>query len=112
MGYTFLPSVLAGLSYAPQFVKCGDLLRAGDLTVEDVDVVISPASAFGGTGILHLASRKHPPLLIAVEDNTTALQVFPEDLGINVLRVRSYLEAVGAITAHRSGISIKSLINS
>ncbi len=111
VGYTFLPSVLAGLSYAPQFVNAEDRPRAGDLTVENVDVVISPASAFGGPGMLHLASRDRPPLLIAVEENMTALQVFPEDLGINALRVRSYLEAIGAVTAHRAGISIRSLLD-
>jgi hypothetical protein len=110
VGYTFLPSVLAGLSYAPQFVKSEDQPRVGDLSVEDVDVVIVPSSAFGGPGILHFASRDQPPLLLAIEENTTALQVCPENLQIQAVRVRSYIEAVGVVTAHRAGISINTLI--
>lgn len=114
IGFTFLPSVLAGLSDAPQFVDLTDPTRvltskATDLTVTDVDSVIVPASACGGPGVLHLASREPPPLLIAVEENTTVMQAFPEQLGISAVRARSYLEALGMIAAHRAGVSLKPL---
>jgi hypothetical protein len=33
------------------------------------------------------------------------LAVSPEALGIPALRVRSYLEAIGVIAAHRAGVS-------
>lgn len=117
IGFTFLPSVLAGLSYAPQFV---DLRSADprsvqqcrqrvDLSGDDIDVAIVPASAFGGPGILHLIQRERPPLVIAVEENRTVMSVYPEDLGLPALRVRSYLEAMGAIVAHRAGVNLKTV---
>ncbi len=117
IGFTFLPSVLAGLSYAPQFVdlsKLGlgspeDRDRSVDLSAGDIDAVVVPASACGGPGVLHLVQRERPPLLIAVEENRTVMSVYPEALGLSALRVRSYLEAIGAITAHRAGISLKAL---
>ncbi|MFT0812767.1 DUF3326 domain-containing protein [Synechococcus sp. OH20] len=106
VGFTFLPSVLVGLSYAPQFVKTP---QPGDLTAEQVDSVIAPATAFGGPGLLHLASRPRPPLFIAVEENTTVMQVHPRQLGIPCVSVASYLEAVGVVVAHRAGVAWSSL---
>ncbi|MGY2779921.1 hypothetical protein ACVW0B_001832 [Thermostichus sp. MS-CIW-23] len=132
VGFTFLPSVLVGLSYAPQFVKSGDPVQPGDLTAEQVDSVIAPATAFGGPGLLHLASRygsamlsqphhnappltrtdgvlTRPPLFIAVEENTTVMQVHPRQLGIPHVSVTSYLEAIGVVVAHRAGVAWSSL---
>jgi len=109
VGFTFLPSVLAGLSYAPQFVKRGDPLQPGDLTAEQVDSVIAPATAFGGPGLLYLASRPRPPLFIAVEENATVMQVHPRQLGIPHVAVSSYLEAIGVVVAHRAGVALSSL---
>lgn len=104
VGFTFLPSVLAGLSYAPQFVITPDPIRYGDITVADVNVVIAPATAFGSPGILYLAHQTPQPLFIAVEENTTVMQVQPKDLGISALQARSYLEAIGLVAAHRAGV--------
>ncbi len=109
VGFTFLPSVLAGLSYAPQFVKPGELAQPVDIQAEQVDSVIAPATAFGGPGLLHLASRPHPPLFLAVEENTTVMQVHPRQLGIPYMSVSSYLEAIGAVVAHRAGVALSSL---
>ncbi len=109
VGFTFLPSVLAGLSYAPQFVKPGDPAQPVDIQAEQVDSVIAPATAFGGPGLLHLASRPRPPLFIAVEENTTVMQVHPRQLGIPHVSVSSYLEAIGAVVAHRAGVALSSL---
>ncbi|MCF2969844.1 DUF3326 domain-containing protein [Synechococcus sp. Nb3U1] len=107
VGFTFLPSVLAGLSYAPQFVP--HPAQPGDIQAKQVDSVIAPATAFGGPGMLHLASRSKPPLLIAVRDNTTVMRVHPGQLGIPYVEVSSYLEAIGAIVAHRAGVSLPSV---
>lgn len=109
VGFTFLPSVLAGLSYAPQFVLRGDPAQAGDIQVEQVDSVIAPATAFGGPGLLHLASRSKPPLFVAVRENTTVMQVHPRQLGIPYVEVSSYLEAIGVIVAHKAGVSLLSV---
>ncbi|MEN9224520.1 MAG: DUF3326 domain-containing protein [Thermostichus sp. HHBFW_bins_43] len=109
VGFTFLPSVLAGLSYAPRFVSRSDSPQPGDLQAEQVDSVIAPATAFGGPGLLHLASRSRPPLFIAVAENTTLMQVHPRQLGIPHVQVGSYLEAVGAVVAHRAGVALASV---
>ncbi|MGQ9837831.1 MAG: DUF3326 domain-containing protein [Cyanobacteriota bacterium] len=109
VGFTFLPSVLAGLSYAPQFVPQADSAQAVDIQVEQVDSVIAPATAFGGPGVLHLASRAKPPLFIAVGENTTVMQVHPRQLGIPCVEVRSYLEAIGAVVAHKAGVALSSV---
>lgn len=102
LGHTFLPCVLAGLSHAPQFVIDGDR-PAHTLHREQVDAVIAPATAFGGSGLLSLSGTSAQ--LIAVEDNLTTLTVTPEKMGIRATRVRSYLEAIGVMAAHKAGIS-------
>lgn len=102
IGYTFLPCVLAGLSRAPQFVTRPPA-QATDLWADQVDAVIVPATALGGSGVLSL-SGTHAQI-IAVEENTTALKVMPEALGLQAVRVRSYLEAIGVIVAHKAGLN-------
>lgn len=111
LGYTFLPCVLAGLSRAPQFVTGPALSYPGGqssptLWADQVDAVVVPASACGGSALLSLAGRS---LAIAVEANTTALAVSPESLGVPAVRVASYLEAVGLLAAHRAGVHPQAL---
>jgi len=106
IGHTFLPCVLAGLSRAPQFATKGD--RAAQTIYRDlVDAVIAPATAFGGSGLLSFSAT--PAHLIAVEDNTTTLSITPEKMGIRATRVRSYLEAIGVMVAHKAGIEAAAL---
>lgn len=105
LGHTFLPCVLVGLSRAPQFVTRANSdhrRSAGDLWAEDIDSVIVPASACGGSAVLSLSLNAQ---IIAVESNRTTMRVTPESVGIRAIRVRSYLDAIGAIAAHRAGIS-------
>jgi hypothetical protein len=101
LGHTFLPCVLAGLSRAPQFVTSSDR-QTEVLNRDQVDAVIAPATAFGGSGLLSLSGTTAQ--LIAVEENTTTLTITPEKVGIHALRVRSYLEAIGVMAAHKAGI--------
>ncbi len=98
LGHTFLPCVLAGLSRAPRFVAPGQ----GGLEGSQVDVAIVPASACGGSGLLSLAQRGVK--ILAVEENTTTLKVFPESLGIKALRVPSYWAAIGVMAAWKAGV--------
>jgi len=109
LGYTFLPCVLVGLSRAPQFVvKTGNFASLpGDLWATDVDAVVAPASACGGSALLSLSQLQTQ--IIAVEENQTSMQVPPEHLGIKAIRVHSYLEALGVMVAHRAGISAEAL---
>lgn len=104
LGYTFLPCVLVGLSRAPQFT-----LNKNYHTIwaDQVDALVIPANACGGSSILSFSQSKTK--IVAVENNQTAIQVPPEPLAIKAIRVQSYLEALGVLVAHRSGISIDSL---
>jgi hypothetical protein len=107
LGYTFLPCVLAGLSRAPRLINSTDRPHPQDLWADQLDALIIPASACGGSAVLSLSqTRTH---IITVADNTTRMQVYPQDLGITVTAVQSYAEAIGAIVAQRAGITLKSL---
>jgi hypothetical protein len=72
-----------------------------------VDAVVVPESACGGSALLswgHLGKK-----IIAVADNQTRMRVYPKEVGLSAWRVSSYLEAIGALVAHRSGIDPQSL---
>lgn len=104
MGYTFLPCVLVGLSRAPQFVTQP---VTDSIWADQVDAVIVPQSACGGSGILSFSQQKS--LIIAVENNKTQMQVSPEPIGIKAIKVNSYIEALGLLVAHSAGICFESL---
>ena len=80
----------------------------GDIWASDVDAVVIPATACGGSALLSLSSQSHTQI-IAVAENQTSMQVPPEHLGIKSIRVNSYLEALGVLVAHRAGISADAL---
>ena len=105
LGYTFLPCVLVGLNRAPQFVQNSSLDRE-TMWSDEVDAVVIPYRSCGGSAILNLANRSE---IIAVTNNTTAIQVPPEPLGIKVTKVDSYLEALGVIAARRAGVDFRAL---
>ncbi|BAC88498.1 DUF3326 domain-containing protein [Gloeobacter violaceus] len=104
LGPTFLPCVLAGLARAPRFVS-GPGVLPQDLAAAAVDVVVSPVDCCGGAGLLALMDSTNRPVLLAVEENTTRLNVTPERLGLKVRRVRSYLEACGWLVALKQGVA-------
>ncbi|HIK44009.1 MAG TPA: DUF3326 domain-containing protein [Leptolyngbyaceae cyanobacterium M65_K2018_010] len=106
IGYTFLPCVLAGLSRAPQFVTTATA-TAHDLWAHQVDALLVPASACGGSAVLSL-SRTHT-LVVAVAENHTALNVPLTALGGQPVPAASYLEAIGLIVAHKAGLHPQAL---
>ena len=155
LGYTFLPCVLAYLHKAPALVPLkddeeteagGGVKKGSDgdwdvvanrnanmLRACDVDACVVPASALGGPAVLSMLARG--TLVIAVEENTSAMKVTAEDLKLttrsstdwqekqcvgsngksvfyNVVKARSYTEAVGLLTAHKAGILFESLTTS
>ena len=105
LGYTFLPCVLVGLSRAPQFIT--DSAPNQGIWNDEVDAVIIPESACGGSGVISFA-RSSRTKIITVSENQTRMQVPPETLGIKAIAVRSYLEAIGVITVDRAGMSLAS----
>ncbi|MBI6546562.1 MAG: DUF3326 domain-containing protein [Cyanobacteria bacterium NC_groundwater_1444_Ag_S-0.65um_54_12] len=98
IGGTYLACVLKGLQRAPRIVS-GQDTSPGDLLAPDL--VIAPASAMGSAGIIRAACRGIP--LLAVQ-NSSILQVGPEQLGIAAEFATSYLEAAGLVLAYRAGI--------
>ncbi len=100
LGYTFLPSVLVGLSRAPQFVSGPP--QSGDITAAHVDAVVVPAGACGGPAVIHL-SQSTP--ILSVRDNVTRMEASAPALGIPTLEVGSYLEALGVLAAWRAGVN-------
>ena len=101
LGYTFLPSVLVGLSRAPHFVL--EPSMGSDIWANQVDAVVVPATACGSSALLSLSQLGLQ--IIAVRENHTQMQVPPEPLGIKAMQVNSYLEAVGVLVAHKAGIN-------
>lgn len=99
LGYTFLPCVLVGLSKAPQFTFNKNYHT---LWAKDIDTLVIPTNACGGSAMLSFSGLNTQ--IIAVEDNKTVLDISPKLLGMKVIRVKSYLEALGVIVAHRAGI--------
>jgi hypothetical protein len=106
LGYTFLPCVLVGLSRAPQFVV-QRTARTDEIWADQVDAVIVPATACGGSAVLSLSQSSTQ--IITVQDNATRLQVTADYLGISTVAVSSYLEALGVLVAHRAGINATAL---
>lgn len=106
LGYTFLPSVLVGLSRAPQFVV-GTEYTLSDIWANQVDAVVVPATACGSSALLSLSQLGVQ--IITVRENQTQMQVPPEPLGIKAHQVNSYLEAIGVLVAHKAGINPSAL---
>ncbi|CAN0865242.1 Uncharacterized lipoprotein syc1174_c [Linum grandiflorum] len=110
IGYTFLPCVLVGLSKAPQYKVNSRSSETGCIYAGDVDSVVLPLDACGGDAALAFArSKGKKPLIIAVEENETVLDSTPDKLGIEVIKVSNYWEAIGVIAAHKAGIDPHSL---
>ncbi|MBD2432247.1 MULTISPECIES: DUF3326 domain-containing protein [Fischerella] len=105
LGYTFLPSVLVGLSRAPQFIvrETEQILEPTDIWANQIDAVIVPATACGSSALLSLSQSQS--LIVTVQENHTLIQVPPQPLGIKSVQVNSYLEAVGVLVAHKAGIN-------
>lgn len=111
LGHTFLPCVLAGLSRAPQFVTdLADSLPEA-ISAHQVDTVVVPATAFGGSAVMSLAPMlaKRGGQVIAVGENRTAMSVSAADLQIETIALSTYLEVAGAIAAYRAGVSPNAL---
>jgi Protein of unknown function (DUF3326) len=104
LGYTFLPCVLVGLSRAPQFITTPR--QSIGIWANEVDAVIIPESACGGSGLISFANSQAK--IITVAENTTRMKVPPTALGIQSIAVNSYLEAIGVITVDRAGMSLES----
>ena len=122
VGYTFLTSVLVGLSRAPDLVSIKEGTRSnpiyqGDyIRIDQVGAAIVPEDALGGAAVLACLEKRIPLICVA---NKTVLDVNCKSLGLSgssnlakssdVYNVSNYIEAAGLILALREGIAIPSL---
>ncbi len=124
IGYTFLSSVLVGLSRAPDLLsadQCQLESRAGKFTSalikpEDIGAIVVPNGALGGDPVLSCLEKKIPVIAVM---NSNILNVTEKSLEIEdlirsnssdyFLQVNNYLEAAGLVLALREGISPVSL---
>lgn len=103
LGYTFLPSVLVGLSRAPRFITNMHLSSSSDIWANQVDAIVVPATACGSSAVLSLSQLGVK--IITVQENQTQMQVPAAPLGIKEFQVKSYLEALGILVTHKAGIN-------
>ncbi len=124
IGYTFLQSVLVGLSRAPALICAKSAMKNKEnsflqvknlLRNRDLGAVIVPQGALGGEAVLSCIERFIPLIIVS---NQGILNVCPKKMRLdylggkknnNILYAENYLEAAGLITALRHGINIQSL---
>ena len=105
LGHTFLPCILANLARAPSLLDGSERSLSGDVWRDDIDAIVVPAGACGGPAAMSLLGSGRS-LVIAVEENTCALDVSPATLRAKgILTVRSYTEALGLLAAHKAGVN-------
>lgn len=114
LGYTYLPCVLAYLHRAPDLIPNKEIVGSEStiLTCHDVDAVVVPADALGGSAVLSFIALGK--LIVAVEDNKTCMKASLTELKIsskNIVVARSYAEAAGILAAHKAGILLESITN-
>lgn len=108
IGYTYIPCVLRGLQFAPQYFQSNSK-ENNLITVTDVNAVIAPDSCMGGDWVNSVIEKNIP--LIVVKENKTVLDDYPEKFGLEdkVIYAENYLEAVGILCSIKSGINYKSV---
>ncbi len=99
----FLPCILKGLYNAPKLIDMDKSMMC-DITLDKLKALITPHDCLGGLPVLAAVERGIP--VIAVEENTTVLDVTAESLGIGdkVIKVKNYHEAAGLLLAMKNGI--------
>ncbi|MDC2974746.1 DUF3326 domain-containing protein [Prochlorococcus sp. AH-736-K09] len=107
IGYTFLPSVLIGLSNAPNLVELPNKNELITLHPNQLENIVVPDGALGGEAVLASAERG---LNIISVKNDNSLKVNNQFLNYpNLIEVSNYLEAAGLILSIKKGINLNSI---
>ena len=107
LGYTFLPSVLIGLSKAPDLIELKDKNKNITLHPSQIESIVVPSGALGGEGVL--AGIERSLNIIAVK-NKNILKLDNNKFHYpKLFEVDNYFEAAGLILAIREGINPKSI---
>ena len=107
IGYTFLPSVLIGLSKAPDLIELTDKNSNITLHPSEIEYVVVPSGALGGEAVLACIERNVN--IISVK-NKNLLSIDNHFLKYpKLIEVNNYFEAAGLILAMKEGISPRSI---
>ena len=107
IGYTFLPSVLIGLSTAPDLIDLKDYNNKVTICPHDIDSIVVPSGALGGEAVLACMERD---LNIIAVKNEGVLNVSDKWFDYKKLfKVDNYIEAAGLLIAIKEGINYKSI---
>ena len=107
IGYTFLPSVLIGLSTAPDLIDLKDSNNKVTICPHDIDSIVVPSGALGGEAVLACMERD---LNIIAVKNEGVLNVSDKWFDYKKLfKVDNYIEAAGLLIAIKEGINYKSI---
>ncbi len=125
IGYTFLPSVLVGLSRAPDLIplniderqdRTSNVSQLSDVDISQVGALVVPDSAFGGETVLACLERNIPIISVS---NPGVLSLDGKALGlkneinfhhcVNLINASNYVEAAGILLSLREGINLASL---
>ena len=107
IGYTFLPSVLIGLSSAPDLIDLPDLNNKITVCPHEIESIVVPSGALGGEAVLACMERN---LNIIAVKNEGVLNVSSQWFDYKkIFKVENYFEAAGLLIAIREGINFKSI---
>ena len=107
IGYTFLPSVLIGLSNAPDLIELTDKNEHITLHPNQIESIVVPSGALGGEGVL--AGIERGLNIISVKNENILSLDNPKLNYPKLIEVDNYIEAAGLILAIREGINPKSI---
>ena len=79
---TFLPCILLGLSNAPM------LSDFGGISIDNLDYLVMPYNSLGSTPVFEALKRNIP--VLAVKENSTALDVTPDKISPSIILMPSY----------------------
>ena len=107
IGYTFLPSVLIGLSNAPDLIELPNRNENITLHPSQIESIVVPMGALGGEAVL--AGIERGLNIISVK-NENILGINNKTFNYpNLFEVNNYFEAAGLILSIRNGINLKSI---
>lgn len=102
--FSFLPSVLKGLSKAPRLITKKEL-QLGDLSVHNLNSFVGPSDCWGGASFL-VAAFNEEITSYAVQSNVSKVNIDASFLGRKIKKAANYLELVGHLKAKSLGLKI------
>ena len=107
IGYTFLTSVLIGLSKAPDLIELPCSNQRVSLYPHEIESIVVPSGSLGGEAVLACMERD---LTIIAVNNKSVLSIDNKNLNYpKIIKVNNYFEAAGVLLSLKEGINYKSI---